>query len=88
MVFSLIISYIIGTLQFCLVTNSDFIKGITVCVVPFIILDIIMPIIDGIGVMQKIKESNLDKKPEIMILSGVSQEKMTKEDIMTFIKKG
>ena len=41
MVLSLIISYIIGTLQFCLVTNSDFIKGITVCVVPFIILDFI-----------------------------------------------
>jgi YesN/AraC family two-component response regulator len=40
-----------------------------------------MPIIDGIGVMQKINESNLDKKPEIMILSGVSQEKMTKDAI-------
>ena len=46
-----------------------------------IVLDIIMPIIDGIGVMQKIKESNLDKKPEIVILSGVSQEKMTKDAI-------
>lgn len=41
MISSLLISYIIGTIQFCLVTNSDFIKGITVCVVPFIILDII-----------------------------------------------
>jgi len=44
-----------------------------------VILDIIMPFIDGIGVMQKINESNLDKKPVILILSGVSQEKMTKE---------
>ena len=42
-----------------------------------IILDIIMPIIDGIGVMQRLNESNLDKKPEILILSGISQEKMT-----------
>nr|WP_317332976.1 biotin transporter BioY [uncultured Romboutsia sp.] len=40
MICSLLISYIIGTLQFCLVTNSDFIKGLTICVVPFIIVDI------------------------------------------------
>ena len=46
-----------------------------------IILDIIMPIIDGIGVMQRLNESNLDKKPEILILSGISQEKMTREAI-------
>ena len=46
-----------------------------------IILDIIMPIIDGIGVMQKINESNMTKKPEVLILSAVSQEKMTKEAI-------
>ena len=41
MICSLLISYIIGTLQFCIVTNSDFIKGLTICVVPFIIADII-----------------------------------------------
>lgn len=41
MICSLLISYIIGTLQFCLVTNSDFVKGLTICVVPFIIVDII-----------------------------------------------
>lgn len=41
MICSLLISYIIGTLQFCIVTNSDFIKGFTICVAPFIIVDII-----------------------------------------------
>ena len=41
MMCSLLISYIIGTVQFCIVTNSDFIKGLTICVVPFIIVDII-----------------------------------------------
>lgn len=46
-----------------------------------IILDIIMPILDGIGVMQKINESNLEKKPEILVLSSVSQVVMTKEAI-------
>lgn len=46
-----------------------------------IILDIIMPVIDGIGVMQKINESHIDKKPEILILSAISQEKITREAI-------
>ncbi|WP_304969755.1 biotin transporter BioY [Romboutsia ilealis] len=41
MIFSLLISYIIGTIQFCIVTNSDFVKGLTICVIPFIIVDII-----------------------------------------------
>ena len=41
MICSLLISYVIGTLQFCIVTNSDFVKGLTICVVPFIIADII-----------------------------------------------
>lgn len=44
-----------------------------------IILDIIMPILDGIGVMQKIKNANLSKFPEVLVLSGISQEKMIRE---------
>jgi len=46
-----------------------------------IILDIIMPVLDGIGVMQKIKNSNLSKEPEVLAVSVVSQEKMIKEAI-------
>jgi two-component system response regulator (stage 0 sporulation protein A) len=46
-----------------------------------VVLDIIMPFIDGIGVMQKINESNLSKKPVVLVLSAVSQEKMTREAI-------
>lgn len=46
-----------------------------------IILDIIMPILDGIGVMQRINESDLEIKPEILVLSSVSQVVMTKEAI-------
>jgi len=46
-----------------------------------VILDIIMPVLDGIGVMQRIKESDLEKKPEILVLSSVSQIVMTKEAI-------
>ena len=46
-----------------------------------VILDIIMPCIDGIGVLQKINESDIDKKPIVLVLSAVSQEKMTKDAI-------
>jgi len=46
-----------------------------------IILDIIMPVLDGIGVMQRINENNFKKKPEILVLSSVSQLVMTKEAI-------
>jgi two-component system response regulator (stage 0 sporulation protein A) len=38
-----------------------------------------MPVLDGLGVIQKIIESNLDKKPKILILSAISQEMMIKE---------
>lgn len=46
-----------------------------------IILDIIMPVLDGIGVMQKIKSSSLSKMPEVLAVSVVSQEKMIKEAV-------
>ena len=41
----------------------------------------VMPVLDGIGVMQRIKESTFDNKPEILVLSSVSQVVMTKEAI-------
>jgi two-component system response regulator (stage 0 sporulation protein A) len=34
------------------------------------ILDIIMPHLDGLGVLEKIASSNLDKKPLFIVLSG------------------
>lgn len=46
-----------------------------------VVLDMIMPYVDGIGVMQAINKSNLEKKPIVLILSAVSQEKMTREAI-------
>lgn len=36
-----IVSYIIGTLQFSVVTGESFYKGILLCVVPFIVTDLI-----------------------------------------------
>jgi len=41
------------------------------------ILDIIMPHLDGLGVLEKIGASNLEKKPLFIILSAVGQDKIT-----------
>lgn len=40
MIIGLLVSYTIGTIYFCIITNTSFIKGITLCVLPFIIADI------------------------------------------------
>ena len=41
MIIGLLVSYIIGTIYFCGITNTSFIKGLTLCVVPFIVGDIL-----------------------------------------------
>ncbi len=41
------------------------------------ILDIIMPHLDGLGVLEKIVSSNMDKKPLFIVLSAVGQDKIT-----------
>ena len=45
------------------------------------ILDIIMPHLDGLGVLEKLNESNMDKKPMCIILSAVGQDKITQKAI-------
>lgn len=41
MIVALLISYLIGTFQFCLIMNVSFISGLMACVLPFIVIDII-----------------------------------------------
>ena len=41
------------------------------------IIDVMMPQLDGLGVLEKINESNLDKKPLFIVLSAVGQDKIT-----------
>jgi len=41
------------------------------------ILDIIMPHLDGLGVLEKIAASGLEKKPLFIVLSAVGQDKIT-----------
>ena len=41
------------------------------------IIDVIMPQLDGLGVLEKVNESDLDKKPLFIVLSAVGQDKIT-----------
>lgn len=44
-----------------------------------VVLDIIMPNLDGLGVIEKL--TNFDKKPKIIVLSAVGQDKITQRAI-------
>ena len=44
-----------------------------------VLLDMILPYIDGLGVLKKIKNTDLEKEPVCMMLSGVGQEKATQK---------
>lgn len=44
-----------------------------------IILDIIMPHLDGLGVLERINAMNLTKYPKIIVLSAVGQDKITQK---------
>ncbi|NMA04362.1 MAG: response regulator, partial [Clostridiales bacterium] len=46
-----------------------------------VILDIIMPYIDGLGVLEQMNAMNLSKFPKIIILSAVGQDKITQRAI-------
>ena len=42
-----------------------------------IILDIIMPMLDGLGVLERLNAMELDQKPRVIVLSAVGQDKIT-----------
>ena len=46
-----------------------------------VILDIIMPHLDGLGVLEKLNTMELEKVPRIIILSAVGQDKITQQAI-------
>ena len=45
------------------------------------LLDVIMPHLDGLGVLEKIADSNITKKPMCIMLSAVGQDKITQKAI-------
>jgi len=46
-----------------------------------LVLDVIMPHLDGLGVLEKINGMNLSKFPKVIILSAVGQDKITQRAI-------
>lgn len=44
-----------------------------------IILDIIMPHLDGIGVLEKLNQMELERKPKVIMLTAFGQEKITQK---------
>lgn len=46
-----------------------------------VLLDVIMPRLDGLGVLEKINESNINKMPMCIMLSAVGQDKITQKAI-------
>ena len=47
-----------------------------------VILDIIMPHLDGLGVLEKLNTMSLDQIPRIIVLSAVGQDRITQRAIM------
>ncbi len=46
-----------------------------------LVLDVIMPHLDGLGVIEKLNVMNLEKMPKIIVLSAVGQDKITQSAI-------
>ena len=44
-----------------------------------VLLDMIMPRVDGLGVLEKLQNTKLEKRPICMMLTGVGQEKATQK---------
>ncbi len=49
--------------------------------VQVLILDLIMPYMDGIGVLEKINSMNLEKRPRVIILTAFGQENITQKAV-------
>ena len=48
-----------------------------------VVLDIIMPILDGLGVLERLNTMDLDPMPRIIVLSAVGQDKITQRAYIT-----
>lgn len=46
-----------------------------------VLLDLIMPELDGLGVLERVTENNIDKMPIVILQSAISQEIVVKESL-------
>ena len=49
-----------------------------------VLLDVIMPYLDGLGVLEKIQAENMTKKPIFIMVSAVGQTKITQKANSSF----
>lgn len=61
--------------------GNQAVDEITMMKPDIVLLDIIMPHLDGLGVLEKLNESNMENKPMCIILSAVGQDKITQKAI-------
>ena len=47
-----------------------------------VLLDMIMPHVDGLGVLERVNDSKLEKRPLFIMLSAVGQDKITQKAIL------
>jgi two-component system response regulator (stage 0 sporulation protein A) len=46
-----------------------------------VVLDIIMPHLDGLGVLERLNTINMDPMPRVIVLSAVGQDKITQRPL-------
>lgn len=61
--------------------GNQAVDEITMMKPDIVLLDIIMPHLDGLGVLEKLNERNIENKPMCIILSAVGQDKITQKAI-------
>ena len=61
--------------------GNQAVDEITMMKPDIVLIDIIMPHLDGLGVLEKLNESNMENKPMCIILSAVGQDKITQKAI-------
>lgn len=61
--------------------GRDAVKVIPQLLPDLIVLDIIMPHLDGLGVLEEISKMNLSKVPKVIVLSAIGQDKITQRAI-------
>lgn len=61
--------------------GNEAVEMITNIMPDIAILDVIMPHLDGLGVLEKINMTKIDKKPVCIMLSAVGQDKITQKAI-------